>query len=197
MGHSQVAPGTIRSFGGGAVPYGWLLCNGTTLDSVANPQYAALFAWIGTTFGGTGASNFFKPDFRGRAAIGAGTGPGLSLRTLGSTVGTETHTLSPSETAVPVHDHPSSSANHGHTITDPNHVHGLSMGNNDSDNQSQIARADGESGVQNVTTSGAGTGITVNANNAVGVTIGAASGLAANPHPIMQPVLVVTKIVKW
>ena len=40
----------------------WLLCDGQTLDSVANPEYTALYNVIGTKYGGTGANDFKVPN---------------------------------------------------------------------------------------------------------------------------------------
>lgn len=79
--------GAVIMFAGNAAPAGWLVCNGATLDSVANPQYANLFTAIGTTYGGTGAADFKVPDCRGRVSVGSGTGTGLTARTLGATGG--------------------------------------------------------------------------------------------------------------
>ncbi len=73
----------------------WILCNGQTLNT---GTYSALFALIGYTFGGTG-SNFFVPDMRGRVPGTVGAGSGLSVRTLGQTVGTETVALVEAELA--------------------------------------------------------------------------------------------------
>jgi microcystin-dependent protein len=79
--------GSVQMFAGSVAPESWLLCNGSTLDSVANPKYAALFAVIGTTYGGTGAASFKLPDLQGRVPVGAGTGSGLTARTLAGTGG--------------------------------------------------------------------------------------------------------------
>lgn len=54
---------------------GYLLCDGSTLDSVADTTKADLFTALGTTFGGTGAADFDLPDLRGRGPIGVGTSP--------------------------------------------------------------------------------------------------------------------------
>jgi microcystin-dependent protein len=90
-GWAPVGPpvGSIQMFAGSSAPEGWVLCNGTTLDSVANPKYAALFAVISTTYGGTGAASFKVPDTRGRVPVGAGTGAGLTARSLAGTGGQE------------------------------------------------------------------------------------------------------------
>ena len=82
---------------------GWLICNGA---AVSRTTYAALFAVIGTTYGtGNGSTTFNLPDLRGRAPIGAGTGSGLTARTLGTTVGVESVTLTGPQSGVQAHAH--------------------------------------------------------------------------------------------
>jgi microcystin-dependent protein len=93
--------GSMAMFAGSSAPSGWLLCQGQAVNRTAN---AALFAAIGTTWGaGDGSTTFNVPDLRGRAPIGAGTGPSLSARALGATGGAETHVLSIAE--MPAHTH--------------------------------------------------------------------------------------------
>ncbi|HXJ22501.1 MAG TPA: tail fiber protein, partial [Polyangia bacterium] len=102
--------GANADAGTAAVPAGWLLCDGS---AVSRTTYASLFAAIGINFGGgDGITTFNLPDLRGRTIIGAGHGTGLTARTLGQTVGEETHTLSTSEMPA-----------HSHTLTDPGHTH--------------------------------------------------------------------------
>ncbi len=81
-------------------PRGWAWCNGQILPISQN---TALFALLGTTYGGDGRSTFGLPDLEGRAAMQPGQGPGLSPYDLGQTGGTETVTLLDSE--MPVHPH--------------------------------------------------------------------------------------------
>lgn len=95
-GASLVPVGMLAPFAGSTAPNGWLACEGQSLNSVTNTQYAALFAVIGTTYGGSSSSAFNVPDLRGRTAIGAGTGTGLTARTRGTAVGAET---------LPLHTH--------------------------------------------------------------------------------------------
>jgi microcystin-dependent protein len=92
--------GEVRLFGGNFAPVGWAFCHGQSL-SIA--EYDALFAIIGTTYGGDGQETFNLPDLRGRVPIGMGTGPGLSTRVIGETVGSETVTLTPNQ--LPLHSH--------------------------------------------------------------------------------------------
>lgn len=64
--------GDLRDYAGTVVPAGFLQCDGTT---VSRTTQAALFAIISTTWGaGDGSTTFNLPDFRGRVAIGSGTG---------------------------------------------------------------------------------------------------------------------------
>jgi microcystin-dependent protein len=76
-------------------PKGWALCNGQLLPINQNQ---ALFALLGTTYGGDGRVNFALPDLRGRAPIHMGSG-----HTLGERGGEQAHTLSISE--IPTHTH--------------------------------------------------------------------------------------------
>jgi len=87
-------------FGGNFAPTGWALCNGQTL---AISQNAALFAVIGTSFGGNGTTTFALPDLRGRVPVHQGQGPGLSMYTVGEQTGSETVTLLQNQ--MPVHTH--------------------------------------------------------------------------------------------
>lgn len=83
----QAWAGVIQMFAGSTPPAGWLLCDGS---AVSRTDYATLFAAIGTTWGvGDGSTTFNLPDLRGRAPIGAGTGSGLTARTLGGKLGSE------------------------------------------------------------------------------------------------------------
>ncbi len=61
--------GDIIQFGGASAPSGRVLCDGSSLDSVANTQYAALFGVIGTTYGGTGANNFNVPNIANHTIV--------------------------------------------------------------------------------------------------------------------------------
>ncbi len=60
--------GEIRLFAGQYAPAGWAFCHGQLLPIVNNQ---ALFAILGTTFGGNGQNNFALPDLRGAVPVGA------------------------------------------------------------------------------------------------------------------------------
>lgn len=92
--------GEIVMFGGNFAPRGWALCNGQLLQIA---QYNALFAVLGTTYGGDGRTTFGLPDLRGRMAVHAGQGPGLPDIRLGEKAGAVSTTLDISN--LPVHDH--------------------------------------------------------------------------------------------
>jgi microcystin-dependent protein len=81
-------------------PRGWAFCNGQLLPIAQN---TALFAIIGTTYGGDGQTTLGLPNLQGRAPMHAGQGPGLTPRQLGASGGVETVTLSNSQ--VPGHTH--------------------------------------------------------------------------------------------
>lgn len=90
----------IRMFAGNFAPRGWFFCQGQLL-SIA--QWTAVFALVGTTYGGNGQTTFGVPDFRSRLAKGTGTGPGLPTVDLGEMSGTENITLL--TTNLPIHNH--------------------------------------------------------------------------------------------
>ncbi|NTS39379.1 phage tail protein [Flavisolibacter sp. BT320] len=91
---------TIILFAGNFAPRGWAFCNGQILSIAQN---TALFALLGTTYGGNGQTTFALPDLRGRTPVGTGQGPGLSGIDLGEVAGTETVTLIISN--MPAHNH--------------------------------------------------------------------------------------------
>ncbi len=82
--------GIIKLFAGNFAPRGWAFCNGQVMPI---NQYQAVFAILGTTYGGNGQTTFNLPDLRSRVALGTGQGPGLSNYVLGQVSGTETTTL--------------------------------------------------------------------------------------------------------
>lgn len=93
--------GQIIQGGWNYAPAHYAFCNGQLLQIAQN---SALFALLGTTFGGDGTTTFALPDLRGRSMIHAGQGAGLNNYALGQSGGTETVTLLTSQ--LPAHSHP-------------------------------------------------------------------------------------------
>ena len=91
----------IRIFAGNFAPRNWAFCNGQLLQIAQN---TALFALIGTIYGGDGRTTFALPNLQARFPLHPGTGPGLTLRRLGEAGGTATVTLT--ESQMPNHTHP-------------------------------------------------------------------------------------------
>ena len=90
----------IRIAGFNFAPNGWAFCNGALMPISQN---TALFSLLGTTYGGDGKVTFALPNLQGQVPIGAGSGPGLTPRTLGEEGGSETVTLLTTE--IPGHAH--------------------------------------------------------------------------------------------
>jgi microcystin-dependent protein len=96
----------IRLFSFDFPPKGWAFCNGQFLPINQNQ---ALFALLGTTYGGNGQTTFALPDLRGRCAMHK---QGNTF-TLGQKGGAEAHTLVQNEL--------------------PQHIHFLQAANKDAD----------------------------------------------------------------
>jgi len=87
--------GEIRTIAFGFPPKGWAYCNGQLLQIAQNQ---ALFAILGTIYGGDGIRTFALPNFQG--AIPASTSNDMPL---GSMTGEPAHTLLTAE--IPSHTH--------------------------------------------------------------------------------------------
>lgn len=92
--------GQIQIYGFNFAPRGWAACNGATL---AIQQNTALFALLGTQYGGNGQTTFQLPNFVNRAATEQGRGPGLSPHTIGEAYGVNSVTLTTQQ--LPAHAH--------------------------------------------------------------------------------------------
>jgi microcystin-dependent protein len=93
--------GEIRIVSFNFAPRNWALCNGQLLPINQNQ---ALFALMGTMYGGNGQTTFGLPDLRGRTPIHVGNG-----FTQGERAGEENHTLLLSE--LPAHTHTANARN--------------------------------------------------------------------------------------
>lgn len=142
----------------------WLATDGASL---AAATYPLLFAAIGYTHGGGGAS-FNVPDLRTRVAAGTG-----GIHATGDVVGADTVTLATGE--IPAH---------AHGVTDPGHAHATvgTIGGGATDTLSQMVVADNN---WDHTTSSAFTGIAI--QNAGG----------GGAHANLQPTLYVTKWIRY
>lgn len=92
--------GEIRMFGFAFAPRNWAQCNGAV---VAISQYQALFALLGTYYGGNGTQNFALPDLRSRTPMGYGSAPDGTQIVLGEKAGVETVSLTVQQ--IPAHNH--------------------------------------------------------------------------------------------
>jgi len=104
--------GEIRMVGFPFAPMGWALCQG---QQVSIAQNQALFALLGTTFGGNGQTSFQLPDLQGRSPVGTGSGAGLSPIVAGESDGTENAQLLLSN--MPIHNHTASQAPFNASLT--------------------------------------------------------------------------------
>jgi microcystin-dependent protein len=78
--------GEIKTVGFNFAPRSWAFCSGGLLSISQNN---ALFALLGTTYGGDGRTNFKLPELRGRVPMSFGSGPGLTSYRLGEVGGYE------------------------------------------------------------------------------------------------------------
>lgn len=137
-GFTLVPVGTIGLWMTSSVPSGWLECSGGTFSSTTYPALAAV---LGNTYGTSSGTTYYLPDFRGRVAIGTGTGAGLTARTLSQWGGSESISVTDgiiSHTHTMSHDHNLNAHTHSHSghswsahgtaHTHPtgSHTHGLS-----------------------------------------------------------------------
>lgn len=107
LGSSSVNACPVEPFLGGVCmtaakycPQGYQEANGAMLQV---SQYSALFALLGTQYGGDGRTTFALPDLGGRTPVGHGQGAGLSGVTQGAKLGQERVTLT--EAHLPAHTH--------------------------------------------------------------------------------------------
>jgi len=92
--------GEIKILGFNFAPRGYATCQGQ-LMSIA--QNTALFALIGTYYGGDGQVTFGLPDLQGRVPIGQGQGAGLPFYSIGEEGGSTTTSILTSN--LPPHVH--------------------------------------------------------------------------------------------
>ena len=112
-----VPTGTVSAFAGSSAPTGYLLCDGVATHSTTT--YAALFAVVGYTYGGSGGV-FGVPNLKGRTVIGVGVGTEIT-GVLGTVQGVKEVTLTGAESGTSAHSHPTSTtsggSSHSHTYS--------------------------------------------------------------------------------
>jgi len=106
--------GEIRMVGFNYAPRGWALCAGQLMPISQNN---ALFALLGTTYGGDGITTFALPDYRGRSPVGMGNGPALTPIVQGEKAGIENVTLT--QLQMPIHTHAAVTAPFSASLTGP------------------------------------------------------------------------------
>lgn len=178
---------------------GWLLFNDTTFGSAASGAtsrsdsyqalYLLLWANISDTYApvtggrsGTALADWLAnkpmalPKMLGRALAIAGSGTGLTARSLGEAMGAETTTLTAAQ--IPAHSHPNS-------LNDPGHTHSYTTPI--PINVMQPSGSPGSMSTATTTTGSNTTGITItNANNTGG----------GGAHTNMQPTSFLNAMVK-
>lgn len=92
--------GEVRLVGYTFAPVNWNFCDGSLLP-ISN--YEALFALIGTFYGGNGQTTFALPDLRGRVPVHQGTLQGGGTYVIGQLGGVESVTLNINQ--IPTHNH--------------------------------------------------------------------------------------------
>lgn len=161
----------------GTAPAGWARANGACISQTGIG--ATLFTIAATTWGTCSAGDFALPDTRGRmlAALDDGVGritvggSGCSGNVLGSGCGAENHVQTTGEMAA-----------HTHGIVDPGHVH----------NYVQAASSGGTIGAAG----SAAISLSAQPTTVNGTGISIVSNGSSTAMPILNPVLIVHKIVK-
>lgn len=78
--------GTVMPVAFNYAPKGWAFCNGQVMSIQQN---SAMFALLGTAYGGDGVNTFGLPDLRGRVVVGSqANGPGIDPVVQGQKAGT-------------------------------------------------------------------------------------------------------------
>ena len=172
-GIEGVNTGIVVPWGSASIPSGFLLCDGT---SYATSAYAALFAVIAYTYGGSGA-NFNVPDLRDRTICGVSSGNSKALaQTVGANTVTPTGNITGSTGST--------------TLTSaqiPSHSHQLPL-TTGNPGMASIGLGSGNAGPMSTTTSNTGSG------SSHDHTLSATFSGSANS--VLQPTLVLNYIIK-
>ena len=114
--NTTVPTGAIFFFAAAAVPPGYLVCDGAAYSTTT---YANLFALVGYTFGGGGAT-FNVPNLTGLFIRGVGGNSAAFGTVQSDSFGAHNHGVND-----PGHNHPLADPGHNHTVNDPGHTHSV------------------------------------------------------------------------
>lgn len=183
--------GSVIDFAGQTPPDGWVLCGGQALSRTT---YAALFAVIGTTYGSPDGNSFNVPDLRGRVTAGrdftvaGNTSNRLTNATISPSAGVlagaggaQTHTLT--EGQMPVHTH----AVTGSTNAAGEHAHTVPAINPEVTGSLSTGFGGPSTSVETTSTAG---------SHSHTISVSAANAGGGQAHPIVQPTLILNKLIK-
>lgn len=187
----------IRLFAGDFSPRTWNFCNGALLAINTNQ---ALFALLGTTFGGNGVSTFGLPDLRGRTAVGTGQGAGLSYYQLGQMSGTNTVTLL--ATQMPSHTHTANTSGSTGQSGGSAQLKASTSGGQASPTSNYLGVDDSGTGAATYAAGGSGTPVAMNSGSLVTSngtisppTVAVATYGSSQPHNNTMPSLALNYII--
>lgn len=181
--------GLICGWAPNFAPRGWAFCQGQLLSIAQN---SALFALLGTTYGGNGQTTFGLPDLRGRVAIAPGQAPGIGTYTIGEMGGINQVTITTAQ--MPMHTHSAVPSLTGQLSATTNTATATAPGNGEI-----LAAPNGQdSSLRSVTVKSYAPASAANTTLQGGpvtgtITVGPAGG--SQPLPIMQPYLAIPQII--
>lgn len=155
--NAQIPLGMITLWNGAttAIPTGWALCNGTTVNGVVTPDLRDKFV--------VGAGNSYAVNATGGTTTNTLSTANLPSHNHGVNDPGHSHGVSD-----PGHSHSVNDPGHGHGVSDPGHAHGALFGNFFNTVNSNVGYVStfgggGSSIYQTSVTGGSGTGIGINA----------------------------------
>lgn len=196
--------GIIPSMTATAIP-DWVVLDGSTIVGGAT-LYPELWDLLPGSW--KSGSDIVLADARGRTLIGAGTGSGLTARTLGAVGGSESTTLTAAQSGMPGHTHGLNDPGHNHSQNPHSHTvssAGSLGGTYDQIMTDYLGGGGNQAAVPQLVSGVSAAGapfqaVDVTATNNAQVTgqsvVAAAAVAAADPHTNMQPWLAATPIMR-